>query len=47
VQWLCFHIFSQLLCPFAFELSAPLCICAPLLSTVVVAMALLVHPERF
>jgi hypothetical protein len=37
----------QLLRPFAFELSAPLCICAPLLSAVVVVMASLVHPERF
>jgi hypothetical protein len=35
------------LCPFAFELSAPLCIRAPLLFTVVVAMASLVHLERF
>jgi hypothetical protein len=42
-----FRIFSQLLCPFTFELSAPLCFCAPLPSTAVVAMALLVHPERF
>jgi hypothetical protein len=46
-QRLRFHIFSQLLRPFAFELSAPLCICAPLLSAAVVAIALLVHPERF
>jgi hypothetical protein len=37
----------QLLCPFAFELSMPLCICAPLLSIAVVAMASLVHPECF
>jgi hypothetical protein len=37
----------QLLRPFAFELSAPLCICAPLLSAAVVTMASLVHPERF
>jgi hypothetical protein len=37
----------QLLRPFAFELSAPHCICAPLLSAAVVAMASLVHPERF
>jgi hypothetical protein len=36
----------QLLCPFAFELSTPLWICAPLLSAAVVAMASLVHPER-
>jgi hypothetical protein len=39
--------YFQLLHPFAFELSAPHCICAPLPSAVVVAMALLVHPERF
>jgi hypothetical protein len=37
----------QLLRPFAFELFVPYCICAPLLSTAVVAMASLVHPERF
>jgi hypothetical protein len=37
----------QLLRPFAFEFSAPHCICAPLLSAVVVAVALLVHPGRF
>jgi hypothetical protein len=37
----------QLLRPFAFELSAPLCIRAPLPSAAVVAMASLVHPERF
>jgi hypothetical protein len=37
----------QLLRPFAFEFSAPHCICAPLLSTTVVAVALLVHPGRF
>jgi hypothetical protein len=47
VQQLRFHIFSQLLHPFAFELSAPLCIRALLLSAAVVAMASLVHPERF
>jgi hypothetical protein len=47
VQQLRFRIFSQLLLPFAFELSAPLCIRACLLSTAVVAMASLVHPERF
>jgi hypothetical protein len=35
------------LCPFAFELSAPLCIRVPLLPAVVVAMASLAHPERF
>jgi hypothetical protein len=39
--------FLQLLCPFAFELFVPLCICALMLSAAVVAMALLVHPERF
>jgi hypothetical protein len=33
--------------PFAFELSAPLCIRAPQHSAAVVAMALLAHPERF
>jgi hypothetical protein len=37
----------QLLCPFASEPSAPLCIRALLLSAAVVAMASLVHPERF
>jgi hypothetical protein len=37
--------FFRLLRPFAFEFSAPHCICAPLLSAAVVA--LLVHPERF
>jgi hypothetical protein len=47
VQQLRFRIFSQLLHPFAFELSAPLCIRALLLSAAVVAMASLVHPERF
>jgi hypothetical protein len=47
VWQLCFHIFSQQLRPFAFELSAPLCFCAPLLSATVVAMASPVHPERF
>lgn len=47
MQQLCFHILSQLLRPFAFELSVPLCIRALPLSTVVVAMASLVHPERF
>jgi hypothetical protein len=36
----------QLLCPFAFELSAPLCIRFPLLSAAVIAMASLAHPER-
>jgi hypothetical protein len=47
VQQLRFRILSQLLRPFAFELSAPLCIRALLLSAAVVAMASLVHPERF
>jgi hypothetical protein len=37
----------QLLRPFSFELSAPLCIRVPLLSTAVDAMASLAHPERF
>jgi hypothetical protein len=37
----------QLLRPFAFEFSMPHCICAPLLFAAVVAVALLVHPERF
>jgi hypothetical protein len=37
----------QPLRPFAFELSTPLCIRAPLLSAAAVAMASLVHPERF
>jgi hypothetical protein len=46
-QQLRFHILSQLLRPFAFELSVPLCIHALLLSAAVVAMASLVHPERF
>jgi hypothetical protein len=36
-----------LLRPFAFELSAPLCLCAPLLSAAEVVMALLVYLERF
>jgi hypothetical protein len=47
VQQLRFRILSQLLRPFASELSAPLYIRALLLSAVVVAMASLVHPERF
>jgi hypothetical protein len=47
VQQLRFRILSQLLRPFAFELSVPLCIRALLLSAAVVAMASLVHPERF
>jgi hypothetical protein len=46
VQQLRFRILSQLLRPFAFELSAPLCIRALLLSAVV-AMASLAHPEHF
>jgi hypothetical protein len=37
----------QSLCPFAFELSAPLCIRTLPLSAAVVAMASLVHPKRF
>jgi hypothetical protein len=37
----------QLLCPFAFELSAALCIHVLLISVAVVAMASLAHPERF
>jgi hypothetical protein len=49
VQQLRFHILSQSLCPFAFELSAPLCICALLLYTSAAeySMTLLGHPERF
>jgi hypothetical protein len=47
VQWLHFRIFSQLLRPFAFELSAPLCIRGPLLSGAVVTMASLLYLERF
>jgi hypothetical protein len=47
VQQLRFHILSQLLRPFAFELSAPLCIRALLLSAAVVTMVSLVHPKRF
>jgi hypothetical protein len=47
VQQLRFRILSQSLRPFAFELYVPLCICALLLSAAVVAMASLVHPERF
>jgi hypothetical protein len=35
------------MCPFAFELSVPLCIRVPLLPAAVVAMASLAHPERF
>jgi hypothetical protein len=49
VQKLRFRILSQSLCPFAFELSAPLCIRALLLYTRAAAdaMTLLGHPERF
>jgi hypothetical protein len=47
VQRLRFCILSQLLRPFTFEPSAPLCIRALLLSATIVAMASLVHPERF
>jgi hypothetical protein len=47
VQQLRFRILSQSLCPFAFELFVPLCIRALLLCVVVVAMASLVHLERF
>jgi hypothetical protein len=47
VQQLRFRILSQSLRPFAFELSASLCIRALLLCAAVVAMASLVHPERF
>jgi hypothetical protein len=47
VQQLRFCILSQSLRRFAFELSAPLCIRAILLCAAVVAMASLVHPERF
>jgi hypothetical protein len=48
-QQLHFHILSQLLHPFAFELSAPLCIRALLLCTAaaVDAMTSLGHPEHF
>jgi hypothetical protein len=47
VQQLHFRIISQLMRPFASELSAPLCIRALWLSATVVAMASLVHPEHF
>jgi hypothetical protein len=47
VQQLRFRILSQSLHPFAFELSASLCIRALLLCAAVVAMASLVHPEHF
>jgi hypothetical protein len=46
-QQLRFCILSPLLRPFSSEHSAPLCIRALLLSAAVVAMASLVHPERF
>jgi hypothetical protein len=39
--------FLQLLCPFAFKFSVPLCIHVLLLSAVVVAMASLGQPDRF
>jgi hypothetical protein len=47
VKQLRFHILSQLLRPFASELSVPLCIRALPLSAAAVAMASLAHPERF
>jgi hypothetical protein len=49
VQKLRFRILSQSLRPFAFELSAPLCIRALLLYTRAAADAMtsLGHPERF
>jgi hypothetical protein len=49
VQHLRFRILSQSLCPFAFELSAPLCIRALLLCarSAADAMTSLGHPERF
>jgi hypothetical protein len=47
VQQLRFRILSQLMRPFASELSVPLCIRALLLSATVVAMASLAHPEHF
>jgi hypothetical protein len=46
-QQLHFRILFQSLRPFAFEPSATICIRAVLLSTAVVAMASLVHPECF
>jgi hypothetical protein len=46
-QQLRFCILSQSLRPFAFELSAPFRIHTLLLCSAVVAMASLVHPERF
>ena len=46
-QQLRFRIFSQSLRPFAIELSVPFRIHALLLCATVVAMASLVHPERF
>jgi hypothetical protein len=47
VQQLRFRILSQLMRPFASELSSPLCIRALLLSAAIVAMASRVHPEHF
>jgi hypothetical protein len=47
VKQLRFRILSQLLRPFASELSTPLCIHALPLSAAVVVMASLVHLERF
>jgi hypothetical protein len=47
VQQLRFHILSNCCTLSPSSSSAPHCICAPLLSAVVVAMASLVHPERF
>jgi hypothetical protein len=49
VQQLCFHILSRSLRPFAFEVSAPLCIRALLLYTRAAddAMTSLGHPDRF
>jgi hypothetical protein len=49
VQQLRFRILSQSMCPFAFELSVPLCIRALLLYTCAAADAMtsLGHPERF
>jgi hypothetical protein len=48
-QQLRFHILSQSLCPFAFELSAPPCIRALLLFTCAAADAMtsLAHLDRF
>jgi hypothetical protein len=47
VQQLRFRILSTCCALFAFELSVPLCLCAPLLSAAEVVMALLVHLECF